>query len=503
MNTSSLTITPAERQLAEDLGLPYEDQLAPAPHNALPKEPISAQTVSAQAASAQTVSAQTVSAQAVSSQPAPAPERSAQAADSRVFKGRSISELIPKIQAELGPEAIVTGRRSGLEGGVGGFFQRPFIEIEAQRGPRGVDVRDGEDARPPVPAEPLAAPAPKAEAVASPDAQAPFVTALAPFQAEGPVAKDAFASALEAAASNGTAAPEQLNGHSHAAAAVSTAPAAPLAPEDADDEGDTTGHDGIARVAPAARSRTETAVAQELQAAGFDEGFSAELLEHAAAHVLPFEPRIGLRRAARVALERRIPRAAHLPTGGAAIALVGAGGAGKSKCITSLSGCYQRNSSRPVHCATIVADGDAAPQLLLAPHIANPVDASSKEARKVLAQVRAEGIALLDTPPLSPADGAAIRALARVLDTLAPERVVVALPATLSASAASRLLRALEPLKPNALAITHTDESDELGVAVHAACAFGLAPEYLLTGSRRERTLTRIDPASLAARLLP
>ncbi|MGA8354325.1 MAG: hypothetical protein WB698_09170, partial [Solirubrobacteraceae bacterium] len=39
----------------------------------------------------------------------------------RLYRGRSVAELIPRIQADLGPEAIVLRRRSGLEGGIGGF----------------------------------------------------------------------------------------------------------------------------------------------------------------------------------------------------------------------------------------------------------------------------------------------------------------------------------------------------------------------------------------------
>ena len=33
------------------------------------------------------------------------------------------------------------------------------------------------------------------------------------------------------------------------------------------------------------------------------------------------------------------------------------------------------------------------------------------------------------------------------------------------------------------MAITHADETDQLGVAVEAACQFDLAPDYLLEGA--------------------
>jgi flagellar biosynthesis GTPase FlhF len=56
--------------------------------------------------------------------------------DVKTFRGRSLEEILPQIREELGPDAIVLRRREGLTGGVGGFFQRPYIEVDA-RGPLG------------------------------------------------------------------------------------------------------------------------------------------------------------------------------------------------------------------------------------------------------------------------------------------------------------------------------------------------------------------------------
>ncbi len=49
----------------------------------------------------------------------------------RVYRGRTVEELIPRIERELGSDAIVVRRREGLTGGVLGFFQHPWVEIEA------------------------------------------------------------------------------------------------------------------------------------------------------------------------------------------------------------------------------------------------------------------------------------------------------------------------------------------------------------------------------------
>src|SRR3954465_5403215 len=54
------------------------------------------------------------------------------APDVKTFRGRSLEEVLPRIRAELGPDAIVLRRREGLGGGGGGFFQRPSVEVDAR-----------------------------------------------------------------------------------------------------------------------------------------------------------------------------------------------------------------------------------------------------------------------------------------------------------------------------------------------------------------------------------
>src|SRR3954452_12594636 len=58
------------------------------------------------------------------------------ATDTRTYRGRTLEEVLPKIKAELGADAEIIRQRSGLTGGVGGFFQRACVEVEA-RGPGG------------------------------------------------------------------------------------------------------------------------------------------------------------------------------------------------------------------------------------------------------------------------------------------------------------------------------------------------------------------------------
>ena len=73
--------------------------------------------------------------------------------NTKTYRGRSLEELLPKVRAELGPDAVIVRQREGLTGGVGGFFQKRLVEIEAaapeRDAPGGtVDVRDDSPAAP-------------------------------------------------------------------------------------------------------------------------------------------------------------------------------------------------------------------------------------------------------------------------------------------------------------------------------------------------------------------
>src|SRR5918996_568555 len=59
----------------------------------------------------------------------------------KVYEGRTLEELIPRIKADLSPDAVITRQREGLRGGIAGFFQKHFVEVEARPGRR-VDLYD-------------------------------------------------------------------------------------------------------------------------------------------------------------------------------------------------------------------------------------------------------------------------------------------------------------------------------------------------------------------------
>jgi flagellar biosynthesis GTPase FlhF len=463
----------------------------------------------------------------------------------RTYQGRTVEELIPKIQAELGSDAIILRRREGLTGGLAGFFQRRFVEIDAMAGGPRIDVYDEEAVAPmsqlaqhpsapewqassehgpleqwPDPEQHLArtpfyvrepprtgpegryvtghlaalarsgAPQPPSEELTEPP------TAPRPRQPEARLT-DPFARMLEQASAEPSRSPRGPDLHrsnptsprgsdlSHASRSSSPSPS-PRGPG-------------------SPRGRARSALQSRLLSLGLSERFAAETIDAAEAHILPFAPRAGLSQAVRSALAGRIPVAPSLPTLGATIVLVGPGGAGKTSCCAALLGAYRTGSTLPASCATLVrGPGKGDLRMLLSPQIRKLVAVDTARAARALRKARDEGLLVIDTPPLSPGDSSGIRKLSALLSELEPERVTIVMPATLGAVAAAQLLRALRPLGASALALTHADETDQIGVAVEAACTFGLAPEYTLDRKRSGGwRLSRIDPTGLAATLLP
>jgi hypothetical protein len=506
----------------------------------------------------------------------------------RVYRGRTVEELIPKIESDLGSDAIVVRRREGLTGGMLGFFQHPWVEIEAVPGTPSVDLYDEpEDAQPPDPAVPTAPiePASAPPAAASPTGSvssvlprsaplprpygavpspvaaqlAPPVPSAPPPAAAGEELFDqpggsAYVTAHLAALARST--PAELRAQTLAAPARGATtgspvtfaipappspsaartppppqppaapvprerpplelrelipeqrgrPPAPIAPAPAD----WPARAALERrtVQPGSHTRARAGVEKGLARYGIGEALAGELIDTAMAHVLPLAPRAGLAAAVRTTLAQRIPVAPPLGADGASIVLVGAGGAGKTTCSAALLSAYRSGSTLPAAFATLIQeeDGDGRPEwrLLMSPQLLKPAPVETARAVRALRRARSGGLAVLDTPRVSPSDRRAIRGLGRLLAQLDPDRVLLALPATLGRAAAAQLLGALGPLKADALVVTHADETDQIGVAIEAACRFGLAPEYMLSHARGGGwQLRRLDPAGLAAMVLP
>jgi flagellar biosynthesis GTPase FlhF len=396
--------------------------------------------------------------------------------DVRTFTGRSLDEILPQVRAELGADAIVVRRRSGLAGGVAGFFQRPFAEVEARR---------------PLPDE--AQPALRndratAEGLASPAIQAlveqatPFADALA--HAEVTVGERAH-EILAAAPANLYGPQPRFDG------VVAPAPrdevavvpprneiAAPLGP-----------------VRPAAADKAF----ERLVASGLSSVLAEDVVAEAVTHGLPFAQPRALKGLVRSALARRLPIMAELGGEARTLAFVGPGGAGKTAAIHRLAAAYAAADIEVIVVALRTPDGGVGLANALEPlGVSVLAAADAEQARRRLAR-RTAVLTLIDTPAAGPGDRAAIAALSTDLRELGATEVHLTLPATLSAAAGDELAAALAPLGVTHVALTHADQTARPGAPVELALTCRRPLSYVAT---REE-IAPADATDIARRLLP
>jgi flagellar biosynthesis GTPase FlhF len=376
----------------------------------------------------------------------------------KTYRGRSLEEVLPRIKAELGPDALVVAQRDAHEGGVGGFFARRVVEVDvATGGPADVDSHDERVARftqqleaalssgkhPPAPAHKPAV-SEQVDEFPLPDEDfepAPLVAGPAAYAIPGTVPP-------VAPATQGTVPP----------VARSTNAALPA---DA--------HEAIDR----------------LMEAGLSNRLAADLVDQAVNHLMPFAASGDVKPVIARALAQRIP---VRPVGGGnghVIGFVGPGGAGKTRCAAQLAAAYARGSSLPVACVALRAvDGGAELGRLLAPlgvpmHVLEDPAAAADR----VAELRGSTLVVLDTPGVSPRAEATVRELAGDLRRLGPDEVHLTLPATYGLHAARELLNGLAPLRPDALALTHADETGHLGTAIELAIQTGTPLSFVSRGA--------------------
>ena len=227
---------------------------------------------------------------------------------------------------------------------------------------------------------------------------------------------------------------------------------------------------------PAVDPKAESMIAA-LVAAGVTQELATEVVNETILHALPFGTPRQLKRLARETLARRVSTQPGFRGRRRAMAVVGAPGAGKTEVASRLAAAYHAGGNLPVR---LVALEDGA-----------------ELATKRVWATGSEGIAVVDTPAVSPIDGAGIAELAGQLAALDLDEVHVALPATLSKPAAEQLLDALAPLGPTHIVLTHADQTSHVGPAMSLAAERGI-PFSFVHGS----DLQPADAHDLAKRVI-
>jgi flagellar biosynthesis GTPase FlhF len=393
--------------------------------------------------------------------------------DTKTFRGRSLEDVLPQIKADLGPDAEIVRQREGLTGGVGGFFQRACIEVEARPGEE-PDVAPEPEPEPGLPRfdaydddQPAFEPDPlpdhdTQEGLASPGIQEILRQAVP------------FADHLEIAATRVEPEPEPE-------------PRPTFVPTPVP-----------------ARPQVASAIETSLVEAGLRAELASEIVGETVSHLLPFASPRRLRKLVREQLARRVPVATPI-AGGRSLAFAGPGGSGKTLCTARLAAAYARGSDLPVVCVALrPADGGAELRALLEPlGIGVTVADSGEQARAHVAGALTHALVVVDTPAVSPGDAAEVGRLGADLETLGLDEVHLALPSTYSSAVAAELAERLAPLELTHVALTHMDETTRVGALVDHVIAAGRPLSYVSQGTDLPGGIEPADPLDIASLVLP
>ena len=497
--------------------------------------------------------------------PAEIEAASERARSRRTYRGKDLGEILPRIRAELGADAVVTHQREGLVGGIGGFFAQRFVEVEAMPAPEfGVDIYDGEDAEPPTfdydEAQAAAAEQPMKQPMAldlslgEPDRAFAVQLAAATDPADGGLSSELdWAPRYEDEPEPVAPAPDpqvrvrDMRQPAPAARAPQPAPLAPVAPPQPYElpplpaaaqvppqanpapepsavdppREPASWRDNAPTIAPTpvllhtvdpGEGAIESAwfageghdAAEFLIGRGMSLRLAEDLIGEARTHDLPFAGVGGMREALQSCIARRLPRHRGLPRGGALVALVGGGGSGKTRCAAAIAASYGSASTLDAR-AVVLGRYDSGAELsgLVEPHgVAVQTAERGSRTAGAIALSRAGELDVADTPTVSPADPAGIGILGVELAALSPEEVLVTLPATNNTISARQMLEALAPLHPTGIIVTHADETDQLGAAVELSLESQLPLVFIHQGLELAGALMPADPGSIAERLL-
>jgi hypothetical protein len=372
------------------------------------------------------------------------------------------------------------------------------IEVDAHAGVPSLDVRDDDEpampdapAMPDEPAMPDAtamldapeltdapAPAEVAPALAREAAAAGFAAALATAQ-RNPEPRPHADPAVDAIPLPRDSAPEVVPVVAVAAPAPAPAPA-PAAPAPAP------AAPAFAPAPPATDHPEVDRVLATLRRAGISDALAGTVVEEAAIHGVPFaagDQPAALRPFVARALARRLDVAPLQGPG--AVAVVGAGGAGKTAFIARLALAYAAAGRLPVAVIALRSkDGGAELARLLAP-AGVPMWATDdvEGAAARIVNLRRGALVLVDTPALPAqmsADPFMTDALGADLRRLDVDEVHLAVPAVLAGEVARDLLDAARALGADRLAVTHSDATARLGMAVELAVETQLPISYLV-----------------------
>jgi flagellar biosynthesis protein FlhF len=388
--------------------------------------------------------------------------------ETKTYRGKTLDEVLPQIRSELGDDAIILRRREGIVGGIGGFFGRRCVEVDAIPSPAAATRTVA------LPARTVFDAYDSNHDDAGDDAENPVIRTMLD-QAHP------FAQALEAA---------ELR-------AGSPAPAA------ATDEDEDEGAEEFQAIEfpPIAGDGDWEAAAAEAVAAGLPSAVVEALARDARRAMQPFAQSTSPLDLLERALARQIKVEHSWKTKRRTIALVGAAGAGKTLTAAKLCHAYATGSTLAVRTLSLEPPADAYRLGALTEHldIGLRVAQTPDTAARAAARMSGESLIVVDTPPVSATDPDGIADLAAMLEAVRPDETHLVVPAWADARATVALYEAITAHFPvTRITITRLDEVSSVAAAVGLSFTLKRPLAYVTDGRRAIGGLRPADAAELA-----
>jgi flagellar biosynthesis protein FlhF len=405
----------------------------------------------------------------------------------KTYRGKSLEELLPQIRADLGAEAVITSRREGLIGGIGGFFQKRCVEVDARPGGPRIDVYDEEPAleetetvlEVPTPTEqhPVRNDAATREGLATPQMQR-LVGEAKP-----------FADLLEqmgAAPTVEPRAPEPI-GEGLPAPGARAAAAKPVVVEEFDVEAE-----------PVEEPKRISNLREGMVATGLGTDQAADVVDSVVRNVAPFSTPGRLKTLVRNELALRLPVAPAPGPGRRRLAVVGPTGTGKTAAVARIATAHAA-VGQDVACISVEPADDGAALRALLEGSGVPVQVISGDELAVALLGESAELVLVDTPGASAGAAHSVETLAATLATAGLDEIHLAVRAGTASPAAVEMLETLRPLGPNRILVSSAADTTYIGAAVDVAIRTTLPIHYV---AENVVDIAPADPRALASKVV-
>jgi flagellar biosynthesis protein FlhF len=405
----------------------------------------------------------------------------------KTYRGKSLEELLPQIRADLGAEAVITSRREGLIGGIGGFFQKRCVEVDARPGGPRIDVYDKEPAieetetvlEVPTPSEqhPVRNDVATREGLATPQMQR-LVGESKPFSD--------LLEEMAAAPSVEPRAPEPI-GDGLPAPGVRAAAAKPVFVEEFDAEAE-----------PVEEPKRISNLREGMVATGLGTDQAADVVDSVVRNVAPFSTPGRLKTLVRNELALRLPVAPAPGPGRRRLAVVGPTGTGKTAAVARIATAHAA-VGQDVACISVEpADHGAALRALLEGS-GVPVQVISGDELAVALLGESAELVLVDTPGASAGAAHMVETLAATLATAGLDEIHLTVRAGTASPAAVEMLETLRPLGPNRILVSSAADTTYIGAAVDVAIRTTLPIHYV---AENVVDIAPADPRALASKVV-